>query len=188
MGIKETLGIKSQEQKDAESILELATGVEQTKQYLGHTKVLLDDIGTKMDEAVAGEDPAAFNDLHSQYDEHNTTYQEMNGFVRELEGTILHKRGEALAFGLSGLIKKYGPVANKNPRMREVLNLLQRNRIMREYAKPNTIPRITSATKLTGKAAEMWALKKKQLDEKLKESSTLEAQLTEKGVTTEKGM
>jgi len=186
MSLKEKLGMKSQEQKDAEAILELATGVEQTKQYLANTKVHLDDISTKLDEAVAADDPAAFSDLHTQFEEHDTSYHELGNFSRELEGMIVHKQGEALVYGLHNLINKYSGVASKNPRMQEVLNTLRRNRIMKQYAPKQVAPKISSATKLTGTTAEAWALKKKQLDEKLKDSATLEAQLASKGVEAEK--
>lgn len=186
MGLKEKLGMKSPEEKIAEEVYELARGVEQTKQYLAQTKVLIDDIDGKMDEAVAGDDKEAFNELNGQYEEHNTTYQEMGSFVRELESTIMSKRGEALANSLVGLVRKYSPVASKSPKMRELLETLQKNKLIRQYMTPTPTTKIASATSLTGKAAERWAAKKKIIEDKVAESAKLEEQLEEKGVETPK--
>ncbi|MBI4095680.1 MAG: hypothetical protein HY438_02370 [DPANN group archaeon] len=105
--IREQFGIKSREEKDAESIFELTMCMEQTKQYLSHTKVLLDDLSTKIDSAVAANDTTALEHLRTKYKLQETTYNEMCSFVSEIESAIARYRAEGLASGLSDIIKKY---------------------------------------------------------------------------------
>ena len=106
----------------------------------------------------------------------------MGNFVRDIEAARLNLRGEVLAERLYIIANKYKPNAQTNPRMRALVERLQKTRLLRGYLHPQAVASVGQSKKLTGKAAEIWATKKTQLEQQFKESAALEEKLAGKGV------
>lgn len=102
-----TLGIKSQAEKDAEKMFQFITDFRQTKEYVAHTKVLLDDLTAKIDVAVAVGDTATVEQLRSDYKKHDEHYEKCNRFFRDTERRMSSRPGDILASGFLDIFREF---------------------------------------------------------------------------------
>src|SRR3989338_9365739 len=111
--VRRVFGIKTQEEKTVEYILELGKGVECARQAAGQAKASLDNLNTKIASAVAVNDTAALEDLRASYKLHETEYNQISEYVMGLEELITYGRGKLLASGVLDIVQEHISIGNK---------------------------------------------------------------------------